>query len=512
MKGKRFYTSLRFKLTFGAVCLLVLILGTFSYFQYARHRDLLLENLERSTTAMGRVITGSLQHAMLTQDFGEIQQIVDQVAQQGEIVTLALLNKRGEIRIAPQGARVGTRLNQQEPSCQVCHRYTPQQRKGSVILEQPGGRIFRTMTPIENEPECYTCHGSQARLNGVLLTDFSMATIDQHLAADLRDNLLWTAAAILVTIIMINLMMSQLVVTRLERFVEAIKLFGRGDLSQRVASQSGDEIGELAQAFNRMAEGLGEKAQLEARVRAHAQERERLYDELRRKETLRGQLLEKLITAQEEERKRIARDLHDQLGATLSGLTLSIEAAEQSLPTSPAPLQERWQRTKVLATQALEETHKLILDLRPVVLDGLGLVAAIRADAEERLPARGIDVQVNVLGVRRRLAPELELALFRIVQEALNNIAKHSEARHVQLALEFQDAVVMVTVEDDGKGFDVPTVSNSKDKTRGLGLLGMAERAQLAGGSFHLESQVGRGTRIVLTMPVPPGEGLDGQD
>jgi signal transduction histidine kinase len=497
MHVNRILRSLRFRITAGAVFLLVLILGTFSYLQYQRHRALLLENLERATTAMGQVITGSLQHAMLTRDFSEIQQIIDDVAQQSEIANLALLNKQGEIRIAPKGQRTGTRLNQQDPTCQVCHRYAPEQRKGSVILEQPSGRIFRTMTPIENRPECYGCHDPNSRLNGVLLTDFSLATVDQHLATDLRDNFLWSIAAILITIVTINLMMSQLVVTQVERFVEVIKLFSRGDLGQRVTISGGDEIGALADAFNRMAAGLQTKER----------ENQQLVNELQRKEAMRGQLLEKLITAQEEERKRIARDLHDQLGATLSGLTLSIEAAEQSLSDQPSPMRERWQRTKALAIQALEETDKLILDLRPVVLDDLGLVAAIRADAETRLQPRGIDVQVNVIGSRRRLAPELELTLFRIVQEAVNNIAKHANAQHVNLALEFKDSVVVVTVEDDGRGFDARAVASSDDKTRGLGLLGMAERAQLAGGSFQLESQVGHGTRIVLTMPAPPEKG-----
>jgi signal transduction histidine kinase/HAMP domain-containing protein len=236
---------------------------------------------------------------------------------------------------------------------------------------------------------------------------------------------------------------------------------------------------------------------------AAALENARLYAELQHKEAARTQLLERLIVAQEEERKRMARDLHDQLGSTLGGLTLSIEAAEQSLQEDSSQLKERLERTKDLATQALEDTHKLILDLRPVVLDDLGLVAAIRADAETHLRSRGIDVQIVVGGARRRLKPELELALFRIVQEAITNIAKHAEARHVNLALEFKDSTVVVRVEDDGKGFDVQSVRNSEDRTRGLGLLGMAERATLVGGSFQIESRIGRGTQVAITIPAP---------
>ncbi len=487
-----FAQSLRFKITLRAVLLVVLILGAFSILQYVRHRDLLLANLERSTTTMGQVITGSLQHAMLNRDFSEIQQIIDNVAQQREIVGLVLLNKAGEIRIAPQGERVGTRLNQQDPECQVCHSHASELRKGSVILERPGGRVFRTMTPIENRVECHACHDPSSRLNGVLMSDFSMAVIDQHLEADLRNALLWAVAAITATTVTINALMSRLVVTKLERLAEVIKLFGRGDLRQRVAMQSSDEIGELAETFNRMATGLEDKDR----------ENVRLYAELQQKEAARAKLLEALIDAQEEERKRVARDLHDQLGAILSGLTMNIEAAEQSLPEQNT-LKERLQRTKTLATQALEETHKLILDLRPEVLDELGLVAAVRADAEARLQPRGIDVQVSIAGARRRLTPQLELTVFRIAQEAVNNIAKHAQAQRAQIAFEFRDAAVGVVIADDGQGFDLHGVSSTEDKTRGLGLLGMTERAHLAGGSLQIESHAGRGTRITITMPVP---------
>jgi signal transduction histidine kinase len=139
-----------------------------------------------------------------------------------------------------------------------------------------------------------------------------------------------------------------------------------------------------------------------------------------------------------------------------------------------------------------------------MVLVDWGLIAAIRADAAARLQPIGVDVQVNVIGSRRRLGQQLELTLFRIVQEAINNIAKHANAQQTSLVLEFQDSIVKVIVEDDGQGFDLEKTSSPEDKMRGLGLLGMIERANLAGGSLEIESYSGRGTRIVVSMPVPP--------
>jgi signal transduction histidine kinase len=504
MRLKGYFHGLRFKITVGIALPLILILGVFSYLQYIRQRDLLLANLDRATTNIGTIIVGSLMQAMLTQDLPEVQGILNNISKQSEVRHVFVMDNRSVVGFAPDDQTLGTEYTLTSPGCVECHAPDlPVHPFSIVYTTAQGERMFRNCTPIQNQPECYRCHGSTNRYNGVLITDLSMQSVDKSLADDLRAYILWSLAAILATIVTLNALMSRMVITKLERLAEVLKHFSRGDLSQRVHWRSDDEIGELAASFNRMADGLSEKARLEEQVHQHSQELERLNDELRRKETLRGQLLDKLINAQEEERKRIARDLHDQLGVTLSGLTLGIEAFGQSLPDAPRLAPERWQRLKALATRALEETHQLIFDLRPVALDELGLVAAIRADAEQRLQPCGVEVQVSTTGTRRRLPAQLELTLFRIVQEAVSNIARHAHARHIRLTFEFLDAAVRVTVEDDGEGFDVSAVSPTGNETRGLGLLGMIERAQLSGGALQLGSQVGRGTRIVVTMPAP---------
>ena len=493
MRTFRFFHSLRFKITAGITIPLLVILSAFANIHYVRHRQIMLDNLEHSTTSMGQVITASLEHALGTHDVKQLQPIVDRVGLQGDIVNLALLNKQGEIRVAPQGQRVGTRLDQQDPSCQVCHRYTPQQRKGSVILDNGAGeRVFRAMVPIENRPECYGCHDAQSRLIGMLLVDLSMATMDQHLQADLWGNVLWSVALILVTVVIVNLMMGALVVIRLEKFLQAIQRFGRGDLVPRLKISERDEIGELAQVFNQTAEAL----------QAKEQENRQLYAELQRKEIARGRLLEKLITAQEEERKRIARELHDQLGQALSAMTLRMDAAENALSSQPDRSKERLADAKSLARRAFEQTYQMMLDLRPITLDDLGLVAAIRSYAQEQLEARGVALEFAVQGTGRRIAPQLEITLFRIAQEAINNIALHAQARHVHVAFEFSGSHVQVAIEDDGCGFDLATVSESEDKGRGLGLLGMRERAEFAEGVCLIDSHPERGTRVLVTIPL----------
>jgi signal transduction histidine kinase len=243
-----------------------------------------------------------------------------------------------------------------------------------------------------------------------------------------------------------------------------------------------------------MAQGLQEKAGLEQKVTRQA-------DELRRLSEERGYLLEKTITAQEEERKRIARELHDDFAQTLTALTIGLETALQTLPPEIAPLREQLARVQDLTTTTLGQTHRWIQDLRPRMLDDLGLVPAIRWYAETRLEAIGVQVQLEVSRFKGRLSPELETTLFRVIQEAINNVAKHAQARHVRIRLEFADARVLAEVEDDGVGFDPQAFLAVHEGTRGIGLLGMRERVTLVGGLLTVDSRPGRGTHIRIEVP-----------
>lgn len=492
MRPILFWHSLRFKITAGITLPLLVILSAFSFLQYANQREILLSNLDHSANNLGNVIVGSLERAMLSQDLADIQGIVDNIAKQEGISDVFLLNKRGEIRSSPQRRDFGLTLQRSAPGCIECHGSEERQNATSIVFTNANGeRVFRNCKPILNQPACQTCHSAQDKFNGVLVTDLSMQKVDDLLALDLRTNILWSSLAILATIIAVNALMSRMVVTRLERLVQAIRQFSRGDLASRVPKLSSqDEIADVAETFNRMAQ----------QVLEHTRELERLNEELHRKETLRGQLLGKLITAQEEERKRIARDLHDQLGQALSAMTMGMEGAERALSPSQDGLRERLLHAKALAIHALEQTHALILDLRPVALEDLGLFPAMRSYAEQHLVPRGVDVQATVRGTPHRLAPEVEIALFRIVQEAINNIANHAQARHVRIELEFCEASIRVLVEDDGCGFDRAGVLMGTDA--GLGLLGMQERVTLADGAFHLTSAPGCGTLIEIMLPI----------
>ncbi len=226
----------------------------------------------------------------------------------------------------------------------------------------------------------------------------------------------------------------------------------------------------------------------------------RLYAELERREQLRGELLEKVIAAQEEERKRIARDLHDDTSQSLSALIYALEAAEATCAEAPVKNSLGTMRQRV--AQMLDGVHKLIFDLRPSMLDHLGLFVALRWYAETHLQPLGMRVHLDEQGTLRRLPPRVETALFRVVQEAINNIARHSGARNVRLVFVCEPRQVKIDVRDDGIGFDLTEVARATDQQRGLGLVGMQERVGLLGGQIRIASDPEIGTRISIHLPL----------
>ena len=288
----------------------------------------------------------------------------------------------------------------------------------------------------------------------------------------------------------------------------------QGDFSQPIPQLGSDEIGELGQSLDIMRielkKSLDEIQQwnqtLEAKVEERTRQLEDSYREIERKEAARGELLRKVLTVQEEERRRIARELHDETTQSLAGLVMKLEAATATPVEANGKIKDMLLDIKNLALRTIDNVHKAIFDLRPSVLDDLGLLSALRWYAENRLGALGGKVRVEVTGEERKLPPEVEIALFRVVQEAINNIVRHAEAQNIVLGVEFKDSTIVIEVEDDGKGFDVPAVSLRADRVQGLGLLGMKERVALLGGNVDIESRPGRGTHLTIVVPLKLAE------
>lgn len=486
--------SLRLKVTLGVVLPLVLILGTFTTIEYSRRREAMLTNLSFLASQTSRVIENGIQHEMISRNREGLQHMLDAIGEDKTLRIVYLLDTNGRVVFAPEAKNVGQQLDNRDPTCQPCHRLSAAERPESVVVTLPDEqRVFRSMNPIENQPKCQGCHSPEQRLIGILLTDISMAPLESSLAADLREDILWWVGTILTTVIIVNLAMSRLVIRRLESVAQTLSRFGRGQLGLRLSADSPDEIGELSAAFNRMGQ----------RIQSEEVENRALSENLRHESIQRYRLLKRLITVQEEERKRVARDLHDDLGQDLAGLAVSVEAAERLIDDQPQQAHVQLQRIRTLLAETTNRAYDIILSLRPSALDDLGLVPALRTHAERVLKDAAIQVELEAQNFSRRLPPEIETALFRTYQEALNNVVRHSGATSVHLKLATRGGLFEGEIADDGRGFDVHDFQSNGNSARGLGLLGMQERVVQYGGTLEVVSQVGRGTRIKISVPIP---------
>ena len=216
-------------------------------------------------------------------------------------------------------------------------------------------------------------------------------------------------------------------------------------------------------------------------------------------------LLQHALTAQEEERKRIARELHDETSQALTSLTLNLQAAITKAETdgvAGADFIGKLQKIQSLAVHTQNEISKLMKELRPTLLDELGLPASISRYAKDSLESLGTKVSTEFEGVEERLPTEVEVTLFRVAQGTIGNILEHAEAKNVSISLECNDSECMLNINDDGRGFDVSKITRVDKGGRGAGLFTMKERVRLVGGECNIRSQPGKGTRIAVRVPL----------
>jgi two-component system sensor histidine kinase UhpB len=247
--------------------------------------------------------------------------------------------------------------------------------------------------------------------------------------------------------------------------VEAIDPADPGDFAAPSAQETAEEVDRLAASFRRML----------ARIDAERRRSGRL-----------------VLRAQEEERRRLARDLHDEVNQSLTAILLRLEAINQSAPPG---VDEELAEVKRLVNQAMDELLKLARQLRPSALDDHGLTSAIVSQVRRFSVQTGIRADVRTSGEPAGLESDQEIAVYRFAQEALSNVAEHADARNVEVDLSANGHALEITIRDDGRGFD------PREQSDGIGLVGMAERARLVGARLDVESRPGGGTALTLQVP-----------
>lgn len=224
-------------------------------------------------------------------------------------------------------------------------------------------------------------------------------------------------------------------------------------------------------------------------------------EEAQQRELLRGELFRRVVGAQEAERQRIARDLHDETGQALTAIGMGLRALASKLGSQNKEVASTLHKLESLTADSLKELQRLMADLRPSHLDDLGLSAALRWYATKIQEHSSLHIRVDIHGEECLLDDAMKIAMFRIVQESLNNIVKHSQATHVNIHLHYEEKNVRISVFDNGVGFDSALVQNQRTGRPTLGLAGMEERAALLGGTLTVQSRPGHGTQVEAVIP-----------
>lgn len=232
-------------------------------------------------------------------------------------------------------------------------------------------------------------------------------------------------------------------------------------------------------------------------------ENARLYQEAQERESTLGELLHQVVGAQEAERQRIARELHDATGQSLTAIALGLRGVESLLASDMPGAVEQVKVLKAFSTDALGELRQIIAGLRPSQLDDLGLAPALQWYAQEFEKRRAIHTEFVLEGPRVRLPSEYEIVLFRIAQEGLTNIARHARASQAEIKLSFTLTHISLTIRDNGQGFDPKEALYQRETHRGWGLIGIQERALLLGGQYQFDAAPGRGSCIQVKVPLP---------
>jgi len=290
--------------------------------------------------------------------------------------------------------------------------------------------------------------------------------------------------------------------------------YDRSNLSTLIAAplilQDGTNLGILAVGTKNHREFVQEEARLLGSLASQAAiaiENALLLEEAKRSGEKVKTLYSHMLALQEEDRKRISRELHDEAGQGLEALKIELDLLRKALPKDhpKAKAHKMIGSMEALSDRVLQEIRRLTYDLRPTILDSLGLLPAIRWYARSFSKRYRIKVETEGSLGKLGIPPDLKTILYRIVQESLTNIAKHSGAKNVSIKLATKNNRLILSIEDNGRGFNAEEVLNMANKSKGLGIVGIRERLSAVEGSFSLSSALGKGTKLVVSVPLSKG-------
>jgi signal transduction histidine kinase len=464
--------SIRYQVALGVAMAVALVTLAFGLLMvYTLQWTTSSEKAERLNQAL-TVASGLDSQARLSGDAGEyISDILAQITGSENIVA-TIIDEKGNILIASgDGDAAGT-----SPHISLLADLIQARRAGVRMHHVPGASHPVAYAPLES-----------AAGSAVIVEELGDSA--QSFRSQLLRIIPFFGIGVLVVTSLSAWVHAHYAVRPLVQLEKAAARIAGGQLDEPVTTTRRDEIGRLAASFDTMrhelkaasAARLWWERQLEQRVRERTEEVHRL--------------VARVINAQEEERRRLAQELHDDTAQALAALLMRIEALRDSVSPDEELIRRHLEPTAAQGAQALEDLRRVIMGLRPAALDDLGLVAALRSYAGAVLVTAGVHLDFSVQGRERRLPGAEEVALFRILQEAMNNIARHARAESATVLLDFQDGLLAASVVDDGRGFDLDQV-----QARCWGLVGMRERADIVNAKLEVASAPGQGTAVKVEL------------
>jgi signal transduction histidine kinase len=447
-------------------------------------RQATVAHFEQSTVTLAAALADTIERDMLLGDRDHIQESVNLMASRRPVTSVTIVSSDRRIYVSAPLAAAGQTLSSAEIIAAL-DSATPPTKTPSRYAQDS----LYVAIPVENKPGCHVCHGAEPRILGAIEIGRDSTPLNAQSREQTIIMVLMAGLTFVFVGTVLGMMLRSAIVKPLARLAESAGRIAAGDLTARVDVARGDEVGTVARAFNDMA----------AKVEQHALALHQTSQQIQQMAGMRGELLERLISAQEEERRRLARELHDEVGQAISSIMLDLAMAIDQLPSDATAARDRLSQSRALAAQTLSELRKVIYDLRPEVLDQLGLIPALRSYAKSHLEARGIKVQLKFRGLRGRLPPRSETTVFRVIQEAITNVVRHAGATAVTVEITVKDSLLVASVEDNGRGFDVEEALALPES---WGLRGIRERATAIGGKLSIESKPGLGTMVRFESPL----------
>lgn len=454
---------------FAMALFLILLLGlSIGAILWNAFDDLASRQLEKYGREIARHVALASGNYILTEDLYNLYELAAQTSASSEDVRyIMIFDNKGQLlaHTFPNGI----------PKNLIAENEPDFRGERNLLLRSNEGMIHDILAPIESGAVGYVRVGMT----------------EVHMRSAFGERIRGIALAFFLVCLMAALLsngISTLITRPLRRLTLAADALGRGDLSTRVTASGDPDTNKLAAAFNQMAAGL---------MKSNA-EKEHLLKELRMKEQMRGRLIRKLLTAQEDERKRISRELHDETSQALTSLMLTMRVLSEDAPN------EEQRKALLLSRDAaahiLQDVRSLAVELRPPQLDDLGLSAAIEQYAEQFADRHGLRIHFRTEGAEPHMDDHIAVALYRIVQESLSNVVQHSGADEVNILLEFQENKIYVEIADNGRGISDEDLTRAQQRRR-MGLYGMRERIGLLKGRMEICGADSGGARLRFWVP-----------